>query len=141
MKDTNNLLDYNQWSCGDYNENDNGFAGQPIITNIYSITGENCLKLKNNGSSTIFVSASIPCLANTEYTIKCKVYNPSSVRPALILRDNTWENAAVYFPKSDGWVDLQLSYTSQSSASRIYVQFNLVPNSEFYVDDISLTLS
>lgn len=136
MKDTNNLLDYNVWSCGDYTENTNGFNGSPIITNNYSTNGERCIRLKNDTSATTNVYSSIPCSANTRYTLTCKVYNP--INSAVLLRDNTWANSVIYIPSSEDWLDIELSYTTASTASSIYVQFNIPAGSYFYVDDIIL---
>lgn len=137
MKDTNNLLDYNVWSCGDYTENTNGFNGSPIITNNYSTNGEHCIRLKNDTSATTTVYASIPCSANTRYTLTCKVYNPIN-NATVVLRDNTWASSVLYVPVSEDWLDIELSYTTASTASSIYVQFNIPAGSEFYVDDIIL---
>ena len=49
MKDTNNKLDYNVWSAGEYNNNYNGFAGGSEaliqVNNSFSNIGESSLKI------------------------------------------------------------------------------------------------
>lgn len=136
MKDTNNLLDYNVWSCCDYTETTAGFNGSPIITNNYSTNGEHCIRLKNDTSATTNTYASIPCSANTRYTLICKIHNPSSA--TVLLRDNTWASSVLYVPSSEDWLDIELSYTTAGTASSIYMQFNIPPGSDFYVDEICL---
>ena len=49
MKDTNNKLDYNVWSAGEYNQNTTGFEGRldaiRQVSSSFSSIGEYSLKV------------------------------------------------------------------------------------------------
>lgn len=137
MKDTNNLLDYNVWSCGEYNENSTGFNGSLIITNKYSTMEDYCLKLENKTTTQTLVDSTIPSPPNTQYTLKCNVYIIKG-GISVVLRDNTWGNTSLWKAPNGGWEEVSITYTTASSASAIAIQFNKTANSEFYVDDITL---
>ena len=55
MKDTNNLLTHNQWTCGEYANNPEMFniayLVNRVCTNKYSDIGEQSIKLTKLGSS------------------------------------------------------------------------------------------
>lgn len=137
MKDNNNLVDYNVWSGGEYNKNSTRFNGSIIITNKYSTMGDYCLKLENKTTTQTLVNSTIPSPPNTQYTLKCNVYIiKGSIGVAL--RDNTWGHTTLWKTPNGGWEELEITYTTSSSASAIVIQFNKEANSEFYVDDICL---
>ena len=137
MKDTNNLFDYNVWSCGDYNENTKKFNGSLSITNEYSTMGDYCLKLENKTTTLTLVNSAIPSPPHTQYTLKCNVYIiKGSI--SVVLRDDTWGNTSLWKTPNGRWEEVEITYTTASSASAIVVQFNKTANSEFYVDDICL---
>ena len=83
MKDNNNKLDFNQWSCSEYNNNLNGFyvtgANLYQITNQYSTIGENSLKLINNTNSMMgYRTTPIVVQQDKTYKLTANIYAPIS---------------------------------------------------------------
>ena len=142
MKDTNNLLSYNQWSCGDYNNNLTDFEHVQVskITNDYCTQGENCVQI-NRGSSQWWVDIPLSPPSNGDYTITLNIlniieyslitiikYDPSGATPSVI--------SYITVPKSDTWRTVSLSANiTDLTNNRIRV---LSYGGEVYIDDVSL---
>lgn len=81
VKDTNNKLDYNQWSAGEYLNSNQGVisgSGQNnITTKEFSVIGENSLRIIRTGNSSIWTDVRINNNLN-QYTVSCKLYSPES---------------------------------------------------------------
>lgn len=81
VKDTNNKLDYNQWSAGEYlNSNQgviSGLGQNNITTKEFSVIGENSLRIIRTGNSLIWTDVRINNNLN-QYTVSCKLYSPES---------------------------------------------------------------
>lgn len=81
MKDTNNKLDYNQWSAGEYLNSNQGVtsgSGQNhITTKEFSVIGENSLRIIRTGNSGRWTGVRINNNLN-QYTVSCKLYSPES---------------------------------------------------------------
>lgn len=81
MKDTNNKLDYNQWSAGEYLNSNQGVisgSGQNYrTTKEFSVIGENSLIIIRTGNSAIWTDVRVNNNLN-QYTVSCKLYSPES---------------------------------------------------------------
>ena len=81
MKDTNNKLDYNQWSAGEYLNSTHSVtsgSGQNVITTKeFSVIGENSLRIIRTSNTTVWTDCRINNKLN-QYTVSCKLYSPES---------------------------------------------------------------
>ena len=140
MKDTNNKLDYNVWSTGEYNNNTNGFNknNNSIIqlSNQYSIIGENSIKL-------IRTSDGYPNTANIQLTGLS-----SKIRLSLdILSKNNNCEVDLYGDSVLSSVTVPQSIVSQkiilstnTIKENVYIRFRL-PNKDDYmfINNINVT--
>ena len=111
MKDTSNLLTYNQWTCGDYNGL-NEFFNEAQLTNKYSNTGEYSIQAKRTSSR--WWSDTILSLSSTgKYTLSCKILNKTGdVAVLRLLQDNASVTVAqVSIPVTDSFTSFSLTGT------------------------------
>lgn len=139
MKDSNNKVDYNVWSCGEYEDNTQGYDTNCIVqtSKEYSLIGENSLKVINDTSNTksAYTSA-IAVASNKTYNLSCILYNPESqVNVVLISNKETF--SVVVVPPSDSPQRINVSY-STTDDSTLTCRWNIFSNYCF-IDDVSLT--
>ena len=141
MKDTTNLLNHNQWSAGEYQENTQGYDTNCIIqtSKEYSKIGENSLKVINNTSST--KSAYTPTFtvaSNKIYTLSCIIFNPET-QVNVVLLSNKGTYSSVEVPPSNTPRRVSVSYNTTDDAS-LMCRWNIFSDYCF-IDDVSLTVS
>lgn len=144
MKDTNNKLDYNLWSGGEYSNNITGLNRNNdsliIVSNDYSMIGESSLRIQrtsntqpntayftitNTGSSTITVGVDVYCPVNA---LEMQLYDGSNVL------------SQVTVPAGPSVNNIVLS--SQSDAATLYVRFRFAnPKDYAFLDNISAITS
>ena len=142
MKDTNNILDYNIWSAGEYQDNTQGYNTNCIVqtSKEYSLIGENSLKVINDTSSTKTVyTSSIDVTSNKTYTLSCVLYNPEA-QVNVVLQSDKGTFSVVIVPPADVPQRISVSYTTASDDSSLVCRWNLFSNYCF-IDDVSLTVS
>ena len=141
MKDTNNKLNYNQWSTGEYQDNTEGYSTNAIIqtSKEYSMIGENSLKVINNTSSTKTTYTSrINVASNKTYTLSCILFNPKS-QVNVVLESNKSTYSVVGVPPSDKPQRITVSYSTTDDSS-LNCRWNIFSDYCF-IDDVSLTAS
>ena len=138
MKDTSNLLSYNQWTCGDYN-GINEFFNQAQLTNKYSNTGEYCIQAKRTSSS--WWSDTQLSLSNTgQYTLSCKILNKTGdVAVLRLLQDNASVTVAqVSIPVTDSFTSFSLTgtFTNLNDCRICLLNYG---SDDLFIDNIELT--
>lgn len=142
MKDTNNKLDYNQWSGTEYNNNTTGITSvnNSIIesVNSWADIGECSFKItRKNSSLTTVCRMNIPNLTvGSNITLKLTVYTPNADTTVRLMDDNTIISDVVV-PKSDTSTIVSLSgdVTNTTLIMRVILSNN---NSYCYLDNISV---
>ena len=144
MKDTNNLLDHNQW-VADYDETPNGFIcgnGMKVyVTNEYSSIGESSFKIVKTG--TTYFWAEVRQTSNkTSFTGNIDIYNPYEYGALFLVitySDNTQSSTRVNVSPSDNLQYISASINADTgktvSTIALRVSFN-----NAYVDNLRLTL-
>ncbi|WP_296862196.1 hypothetical protein [uncultured Methanobrevibacter sp.] len=147
MKDTNNLLEYNEWSAGEYN---NTIPVTPyniigICTNTYSSIGEQSIKLTRNGPG-----------ANARISYNYSIINKTIVASAHIRTESTNAQLLLIELNSSGTIQqnvvtipsntqgtFSVSLISGSNNSKFIIQFSNTGDigSVIFIDNIILTVS
>lgn len=142
VKDTNNLLEYNQWSGTDYTKDITGITSlnNSIIESVnkWSDIGENSFKLtRTDNSLTTVCRMNITNLTiGSNITLKLTTYNTNSNITIRLMDDNTIISDVVV-PKSDTSTIVSLSgdVTNTTLIMRVILSNN---NSYCYLDNISV---
>ncbi|MCR5026979.1 MAG: hypothetical protein K6A34_06030 [Methanobrevibacter sp.] len=135
MKDNNNLLSYNQWSCGDYN-GQGEFYNQGQLTNKHSAIGEYCIQAKRTSSNwwsdTLL---SLPSIGF--YTLTCKILNKSTDSAILRLLQDGAIIAEISVPVNESWVNVSLTgnFSSLTNNRIRLLNYGL---DELFIDDMML---
>ena len=149
MKDNNNLLTFNQWTCGDYepsneaeHDNDNFtiLRGAKVnYTNEFSYDNEYSVKSILIQGSELRVNYRKTFDTKT-IIFKGKIYSPED-KIYIRLTNNTL-STGVMVNALDKVQEVQLSLTA-NSYNGIYIYFTQQGSNKysFYLDDISLTTS
>lgn len=144
MKDTNNLLDYNVWSGTDYTENTSGINKNTISriesTNQYAKIGEHSLKIINEdttGSSKSVRPFTIPCSANTNYTLSLDILNKSIYTVTVRLYYSETNYTQIVVNPSYNMQTVNLSHTVPHDGNLICM---IILNRQFtiFVDNMEL---
>ncbi|MCR5026980.1 MAG: hypothetical protein K6A34_06035 [Methanobrevibacter sp.] len=144
MKDNNNLLSYNQWSTGEYNNSLIGVNGGLCqISNEFSSIGEysfkiirdsahNWVELRTNAEGNSFTgSCNIYSLVDGECLLICTYTdNTQSYSNVLFYGNNNIQNLSVSIDKNP---DKTLNYLS--------LRIKLASDSFIYMDNPSIILS
>ena len=143
MKDTDNILDINPWSGGEYNnfaniDNGTDRNGTLQITNQHSTIGEKSIKLKNSSRWWFYILFN--GILNKTYKVTADIYNPNvPVRLTLLGSDkDVIINTIV--PVNDSWQTISISGTL-TNADEPHIQVYLMdPNINDYafIDNISI---
>ncbi|WP_296862184.1 hypothetical protein [uncultured Methanobrevibacter sp.] len=144
MKDTNNILDHNQWSA-DYDETPNAFicgSGMKVyVTNEYSSIGESSFKIVKTGTTQVWVEVR-QTSNKTSFTGTIDVYNPYE-NGALILvisySDNSQSSTNVGIPFNDDLQTISASINAVSGKTVSTVALRVSLNNA-YVDNLRLAL-
>ena len=141
MKDTNNLLDYNAWSAGEYENNTDSMTPTALeiaTTSNYSDIGENSFILINNTDSLSNAQTKpVNISSNTTYTFSTVVYTPITGCNLILISDKS-KYGTVAVSKSDKPQIVSVSYTTDSLDSRLYCRVTVPSMSRVYIDNLRL---
>ena len=138
MKDTTNLLTYNQWTCGDYN-GINEFFNQAQLTNKYSNTGEYSIQAKRTSSSW-WSDTQLSLSSTGKYTLSCKILNKTGAFAVLRLLQNNSSVAEVSIPVTDSFTSFSLS-GSFTNLGDCRIRLLNYGSDDLFIDDLVLTSS
>ena len=142
MKDNNNKLDFNQWSCSEYNNNLNGFYVTEVnlyqITKQYSTIGENSLKLINNTNSAMgYRTTPIVVQQDKTYKLTANIYAPiSKVNMVLQQEGGSYEYVSVNPSSKPQTVSVTIN---SDNYSNLIVRFNIYTG-YIYIDCLNVSL-
>lgn len=150
MKDTNNLLDHNTWSSGEYNNNPEIFNLAPstmrIVSNEYSNIGESSIRLTKTVASGAYARIThTENLSNKTVTASAHIRSATKKATMIIIELNgssIVQQASVDVPANTSKT-VSVSLNTGNSCSAIAVQFNNNDGKDsiIFVDDISLVSS
>ncbi|WP_296862190.1 hypothetical protein [uncultured Methanobrevibacter sp.] len=141
MKDNNNILTYNIWTCGDYNnlEDFNRYTQESLqITNSYSYIGECSAQITLSGNAYVDVPTNITIEGT--YTLTLKILTENWVQLRLL---ESWvvKSEVNIPPNTDSWQSISLSATfSDLSNIRIRIK-NIGSTDRVFFDDVTLIKS
>lgn len=141
MKDNNNILTHNIWTCGDYNnlEDFNIYTQESLqITNSYSYIGESSAQITTSGNAYVDVPTNITSLGT--YTLTLKILTENWVQLRLV---ESWvvKSEVNIPPNTNFWQTISLSATfSDLSNIRIRIK-NIGSTDRVFVDDVTLIKS
>lgn len=139
MKDTNNLISYSQWSCGDYNTPiDNLTQINTAVLTInqdISTNGESSLKGLFNTRSGYF-DFHIPDINVGSYTISFDAFCPNEAVICGMNRPS--ELSRVTIPKNNSIQHIELAGTVNSAGELIVRFFNSFDGNFIYLDNLQL---
>lgn len=144
MKDTNNLLSYNQWSCGEY-ENiltgvNNGAGQNTVISNTWSSIGENSFKISRIGES----SSWSECRVNTnknEITASCDILALSYCTLSVVVdySDNSQNHNSVSIHSSNSVQNVSVHFENNTNKTVVKASLRISNvTSLVYVDNLKL---
>ena len=150
VKDTNNLLDHNTWSSGEYNNNPEIFNLAPstmrIVSNEYSNIGESSIRLTKTAASGAYARIThTENLSNKTVTASAHIRSATQKATMIIIELNgssIVQQASVDVPANTSKT-VSVSLNTGNSCSAIAVQFNNNDGKDsiIFVDDISLVSS
>ena len=139
MKDTNNLISYSQWSCGDYNTPiDNLTRVNTAVLTInqdISTNGESSLKGLFNTRSGYF-DFHIPDINVGSYTVSFDAFCPNEAVICSMNRPS--ELSRVTIPKNNSIQHIELVGTVNSAGELIVRFFNGFNGNFIYLDNLQL---
>lgn len=146
MKDTNNILDINQWTS-DYTNNlghiTSSSNGIVSISNQHSYIGESSFKLMQPATANwnAFYYRTFNASSNNNYTWKLDVYCPDNDFTCALATNNA-ELSRVTIPANNKiFQHIELSGTTQSNFDRLELRFfNNSNNSRIFIDNSILVL-
>lgn len=143
IKETENLLEYNVWSCGDYLHNLNGFSVNSnfrvSVSNEFSITGDYSVKLTptidpTNGYGIVRMPLTLNTNKHYLFQGYCK-NNVSGASLRLVESDNI--SKLIVLPVSNNFDYFSLEFTpTTQNILLIFWTYNSENN--MYVDNLNL---
>lgn len=147
MKDTNNLIDYNNWSGTDYTQDItgiyiNGDATAASTTN-YSTTGESSLRIKNPDVSR-WHSVDLFKIASPQRLVTgtLEIYNKGCSVHVHLFHTTAGEMiTSIVVPPNSSFTKLTISGDTSNITGNISIRVfpRDVNNSPVYVDNVSLS--
>lgn len=142
MKDTNNKMDYNVWSCGEYNQNTTGFEGRldaiRQVSSSFSSIGEYSLKVvrKNELYGTSCQTRLSNLTGTNNITATMVIYSPNN--PVQINLYNGSILTSVTYPASStvSIVSLSALVDSEYVDLRIFLD---QPDYFVFIDSINIS--
>ena len=141
MKDNNNLLSHNQWSCGEYDNSQAQSIDWGVTihkTNEYSVIGECSLKAIGESSAGIRFNYDNP-ISNKTVTARLSLRAENTIW--VTLREMA-PNSVVINTSSisfTGCGDVELSLSSSSNNTSFQIQLFSIPvNAVVYIDNVRL---
>lgn len=155
IKDTDNLLTFNQWSCGDYNKNLTGFTrnmNNPLgITTECSVNGDRCIKMtktaSSSGTNTVACSYDITSddwgKTATVTASAFKNINKDAAITLLAYTPNSTQLEYLYISTTRDFASHLISHTIPDDTTKLEIKLSMVPNKEttyLFVDNLKLTI-
>ena len=137
VKENQNLLSYNQWSCGDYTNDLTDFEQVVTskITNEYSTQGENSVQIGRTSTDYwVDIPFTVPSIG--EYTAQLKLRGKYGYM--RIMRGET-VIAQVGTPQTNEWKTVSLTANITNLTDNHIRVLNY--NGDIFIDDVSLTSS
>ena len=144
MKDNNNLLEYNQWSCGEYDNilsGVNNGAGQTTeISNNWSSIGEKSFKISRISNTSPWSGCRIQTNKN-EITASCDILALSTCTLSIVIdysdESQTYNNVAIYPSNSVQNVSVHFDNSSGKTVTKASLRITNV-TSFVYIDNLKL---
>ena len=147
MKDKNNLLNYNSWSAGEYNESPqttvNGAGQETITIKKYATIGENSFEIIKTSDSGVWTE----WRANTNissFKASCDIYSPTTNGTLNIIihyTDNTESSQYIWFSHNNKILKLSVyaNATNGKTVSRVSLRIVLTSkNIPLFVDNLKI---
>lgn len=147
VKDKDNILSYNRWSCGDYDNNLNDFSKRPSDTCSYELSDE----WSSNGNYSIKFTGSLwdwvgyiwygfTSTANQiQATANININGSGRADLDIVYSDNDTQTTYVNFTQS-GIQTLTLTIDSSKTINRVSFRVTILERDSIscYIDDITL---
>ena len=141
IKDKDNLLTFNQWSCGDYNRSFNGITISSStyvqLSTNYSVNGDYSFKCAPVSGEYGIIKISFNFDNTKTYMITAKCKNKIS-GATLGVRIDDATTYSVNLPVSDSFQTVSLSFTPSTENWIVFRTYN--SNQLLYIDDIELRI-
>lgn len=146
MKDTNNLYNYNVWSCTEYNNNTDDFDKtdniQLIPSNDFSSIGENSLKITCAQANEFMELQKITGLTDGKtFTISLVMYNPTVSVRCRLKSDNNSNITTTTVPPSDNSKKISVTGVIPVNYGNMGLRMFIDGIGSVYVDNIISTVS
>ena len=145
MKDKNNLLDFNLWSCGEYGTPVYATSGNLIYSNNFSSIGENCIEYIQPHSVywnffLFYINKNI-LQKNTTYVVSFDTYCPEEYFVCSASLGGELGRVYVYGNKFVQHIELSFTTPSSFSEDLKLRFFNNVADTKLFVDNIKLIIT
>jgi len=146
VKDTNNLYNYNVWSCTEYNNNTDDFDKteniQLIPSNDFSSIGENSLKITCAQANEFMELQKITGLTEGKtFTISLVMYNPTVSVRCRLKSDNNSNITTITVPPSDNSKHVSVTGVIPVNYGNMGLRMFIDGIGSVYVDNIISTVS
>lgn len=146
MKDTNNLLGHNSWSCGDYDSlagTSTSSVQTMIVSNEHSTIGESSFKLTRIGDGAWSQIGSVDGQFNG-ISASADIYSPLTNGAFFVqfrYSDGSYTQSTVYFNRNDNFYSISVTIYNDSSKTvsscNVRVQ-GFTTDSPVFIDNVSL---
>ena len=146
VKDKDNLLSYNHWSCGDYSNNLNGFIKRPSDTCNYELSDEwssnGKYSIKFTGSTWDWIGYQLDGFTSTakqvQATMNININGNAKAYLDIVYSDNETQTTSVDITQS-GIQTLTLTVDSSKTINRLLFRVTLLAdNISCYIDNLIL---
>jgi len=146
VKDTNNLLTFNQWSSGEYNNTLNDFyIGSGVTTylsNKNSIIGENCLQINSIGNSYLRLDCILSNPTNTTFKGTANILTSGTTSLLIVFTylDNTQDIRGASVPVNNTFNKIIVNTypTKQETLKSVSLRILSSENNIVFVDNFTL---
>ena len=139
MKDTNNLYDYAQWSCGEYNTiNPTTSSGKVKISEQFSTIGEKSIAYQQSNPANygyFYIDSTNTITSGNNYIVSFDCYCPDANFISTVRQDG--ELVRVTIPKNLSIQHISVSFTSNASRHFRIQFFNDISDSRIFIDNLS----
>lgn len=146
MKDTNNLYNYNVWSCTEYNNNTEGFTANTYVqltpSNDFASIGENSLKITCTQEYDFIELQKINGLTEGKtFTISLVIHNPTVSVRCRLKSDNNSNITTITVPSSDISKHVSVTGVIPVNYGNMGLRMFIDGIGSVYVDNIISTVS
>ena len=145
VKDKDNILSYNQWSCGDYSNNLNGFTKRPSDTCNYELSdewsGNGKYSIKFTGSTWDWVGYQwdfTSTAKQVQAAVNINIHDNARVYLDIVYSSSETQTTSVDVTQS-GMQTLTLTIDSSKTITLLSFRVTLLANNiTCYIDDLTL---